>query len=200
MLPEKKKILAQGAEAIIYKDGDKLIKDRIKKNYRLPEIDERLRKQRTKEEAKLISTASRIGVPVPQIFEVEKNKLEIAFIDGVKVRDWLDSDEKGIDEVCKQIGESLNKLHKSDIIHGDLTTSNLIKNGDKIYFIDFGLGNFSQRIEDKAVDLHLFKECLRSKHYKIWEKCWNAFVAGYQNQDVLERLKIVEARGRYKKP
>lgn len=194
------KILARGAEAILYKTDDKVIKDRISKSYRIKEIDDKLRKRRTKLEAKLLSEAARAGVPTPRILETEKTKLIFEFIDGVKIRDWLEQekDKRKIKKICKEIGESVAKLHSANIIHGDLTTSNMILKDKKVYFIDFGLGMHSQRIEDKAVDLHLFKECLKSKHYKIWKLCWESFLLGYKNKEVLKRLAIVEGRGRYK--
>ena len=85
--------------------------------------------------------------------------------------------------------------------------SSRIKTKDKIYFIDFGLAFKNARYEDKAVDLHLFKQALESKHYKNWEKLFQSVLKGYKNSDgknikeinkVLERLKKVEKRGRYK--
>ena len=195
-----KKIIAQGAEAILYKTNSEIIKDRISKKYRIKQIDDKLRKSRTQLEAKLMSAASRAGVPTPSVLEIKKNQLVLEFIDGIKVRDWLDK-KKNRDEVkriCSQIGKSVAKMHSNNVIHGDLTTSNMIKKGNEVVFIDFGLGMRSLRIENKAVDLHLFKECLVSKHHKIWKICWNAFVAGYNDKKVIEQLKKVESRGRYK--
>ena len=192
------KLIAQGAEAKIYISGDKIIKERVQKNYRLPEIDLKLRKERTRAEAKLIRALERSGVNVPAVLKEDDKTmtLEIEFIDGTKVRDYL---EKTSDtEICKQIGELTEKMHSANIVHGDLTTSNLILKCKKVYLIDLGLGDFSSRVEDKAVDLHLFKECLVSKHHVIWEKCWKSFLEGYKNPEVLNRLKVVEARGRYK--
>ncbi|MBD3263170.1 Kae1-associated serine/threonine protein kinase [Candidatus Woesearchaeota archaeon] len=192
--------IAQGAEAILYKTDNQIIKDRISKDYRIKQIDDKLRKSRTKLEAKLISAASRTGVKTPNIIEQKKTKLILEFIDGIKVRDWLDAekDKTQIKNVCKKIGNSVKKLHHIDVIHGDLTTSNMIKRNNEVVFIDFGLGARSQRIEDKAVDLHLFKECLKSKHYKIWKICWKAFKESYKHKKVFEQLKKVESRGRYK--
>ncbi len=186
------KLIAQGAEAKIYQSGDKIVKDRISKSYRIKQIDDRLRKTRTKAEAKLLSRASRAGLPVPKVLETGETKLEIELIDGLKLRDILTP------EHCKEIGRLLLKLHKEDLVHGDLTTSNMILKEGKIYFIDFGLGQNSRKTEDKAVDIHLFKECLKSKHFEIWQKCWKEFLTGYKNKDVLKRLEIVERRGRYK--
>ncbi|MFH0868918.1 MAG: KEOPS complex kinase/ATPase Bud32, partial [archaeon] len=194
----------------------KIIKERVLKSYRLAEIDSKLRKERTRAEAKLLRALERAGVPVPAVLKEDDTRaergsagpsrtkgsaretmtLEIEFIDGTKVRDYLDKTSDT--DICRQIGELTEKMHGAGIVHGDLTTSNLILKGKKVYLIDLGLGDFSSRVEDKAVDLHLFKECLVSKHHKIWESCWKAFLEGYKNQEVLNRLKVVEARGRYK--
>ncbi len=193
------KLIAQGAEAKIYRSGDKIIKERVRKNYRLPEIDLKLRKERTRAEARLIRALERAGVNVPAVLNEDDASmvLELEFIDGEKIRDYIE--RTGDTEICKQIGLLADKMHSAGIVHGDLTTSNLILKGKKVYLIDLGLGDFSSRIEDKAVDLHLFKECLVSKHHKIWESCWKSFVEGYKNSDVLNRLRQVEARGRYKR-
>jgi len=193
-----KQLIAQGAEAKIYHSDGKIIKERVKKSYRLAEIDSKLRKERTRAEAKLIRSLERAGVPVPAVLKEDDKGmvLELEFIDGEKVRDYLERTEDI--EICKQIGELTAKMHSANVVHGDLTTSNLILK-DKVYLIDLGLGEVSERIEDKAVDLHLFKECLISKHHKIWEACWKNFIEGYKNEKVLDRLKIVESRGRYKK-
>ena len=106
------------------------------------------------------------------------------------------------ERLSKDIGQKIAILHNNEIIHGDLTTSNMIFNKE-IYFIDFGLGYFSQKIEDKAVDLHLLKEALESKHSKIWEKCYKHALDEYskkanKSREVIKRIKVVEKRGRYK--
>ena len=93
-------------------------------------------------------------------------------------------------------------MHQQGIIHGDLTTSNMIlsEKDKKVYFIDFGLAFHSIKTEDKAVDIHLLKEALQSKHFLIANEIWKEFVRVYgkQNKEVLERLEKVEKRGRYK--
>ena len=153
-------------------------------------------------------------------FPKDKNKIKMPFIDGKKLSEHLDNfpltKQKSI---CKRIGESVAKLHDADIIHGDLTTSNMIYvpykkesiftkrddgKKDKIFFIDFGLGFISHRYEDKAVDLHLLKQALEAKHFKYWEKLFGEFIKGYKKENkesekVLKQLKKVEKRGRYKK-
>ena len=193
-----KQKIAQGAEAILYKDKNKVIKDRISKSYRIPEIDVKLRKERTKTEARILHKLLRAKVNVPAVLNVNESKstIELEFIDGTKIRDYLD-ESKDV-HLFKQIAEQTQLMHDAGIVHGDLTTSNMILKGNTVYFIDFGLSEHTDRIEDKAVDLHLLKECLRSKHFDIWEACWRIFESHYQNKAVLDRLKKVESRGRYK--
>jgi len=188
------KLIAQGAEAKIWQEKGKVIKERVQKRYRLPEIDEKLRLGRTRAEARLISLAARAGVNVPQILGVDKKKnLEIEFIDGPKLRDVLEP------ALCKEIGKQIAKMHSADVVHGDLTTSNMMLRAGQIYLIDFGLAQHSTKEEDKAVDIHLFKECLKSKHFDIWENCWKEFLKSYNNKAVLKRLETVEKRGKYRK-
>lgn len=195
------KLIQKGAEANLYRKGKILLKDRIKKGYRVEQLDEKIRRQRTKREAKLLQSASKAGVSVPKILNIEKFKLEIEFIDGKRIKDTLG--EKNYKGICKKIGGSVAKLHTYDIIHGDLTTSNMILKGNKIYFIDFGLGFFSKSIEDKATDLHLLEEALTSTHYKIADKAFKVVINSYKNYEdsksVLKRLKQIELRGRYVK-
>ena len=126
------------------------------------------------------------------------------FIKGKKLSEHLDRFSlKKQKQICNKIGDSVAKLHNHNIIHGDLTTSNMISVENKIYFIDFGLGFISHRFEDKAVDLHLLKQALEAKHYKNWKVLFDEFIKSYKKENneaekVLEQLKKVEKRGRYK--
>jgi len=191
------KIICQGAEAIIYKQNKKLIKERIPKTYRLKIIDDKLRKFRTRREGKILQKAS---TNVPKVFQIDdKNMIiEMEFIPGKLLKDILDTSKKR-NKILKQLGIEINNLHTQDIIHGDLTTSNLIYHKNKIYFIDFGLSFTSKKIEDKAVDLHLLKQALESKHYKHFKSSFNTILKAYNNKEVISRLNIVEKRGRYKR-
>lgn len=196
-----KNIIARGAEAILYKENDKLVKERIKKNYRLEALDKEIRKSRTRKEAKLLQKVDFS----PKVFDVDEKEMKITmdFIDGKLVKDILDNLKKDEREkICEEIGENVAKLHNSDIIHGDLTTSNFIFN-KKVYFIDFGLGFVSKKIEDKAVDLHLLRQALESKHYIHVKKCFEDVLEGYKRisnsyNEIIKRLEKVEQRGRYK--
>lgn len=197
------KIIAQAAEAIIMQEGDIVKKRRIPKGYRISILDEKLRKQRTRNESKLIQKASKL-ISVPKILNVNEadKEIQMQFIEGKKLSDCLDN-LKNRNKIMEQVGNSLAKLHDADIIHGDLTTSNLIltEKDNQIFFIDFGLGFHSKRIEDKAVDLHLLKQALEAKHFLYWNELFNSVIEGYKSKDkekILEQLKKVESRGRYK--
>ena len=194
------KIVAQGAEAILYRENDFLIKERIKKSYRIDGIDIKLRKYRTKSEAKLLSKVENS----PEVFDVDEKsmKIKMEFIDGKLVKNILDDMNKNKRNLLlREIGGKIAKMHDDNIIHGDLTTSNMILK-NKIYFIDFGLGFVSNKIEDKAVDLHLLRQALESKHYRHFEESFKEVLEGYKLsknwKEVLNRLEKVERRGRYK--
>ena len=127
------KILKQGAEAILYKENNNLVKERIAKNYRIKQIDDKLIKIRTKKEAKLLKSVEFS----PKVFDSSKNKIIMEFIDGKLFKDILDklsTDEKK--KICGIIGKQIAELHNKNIIHGDLTTSNIILKEDKVYFVN----------------------------------------------------------------
>jgi len=193
--------IAQGAEAVIYKDKDLVVKNRLKKEYRHPELDKNLRKYRTRREAKILKKLEELNFPATRLIEVDEDKgiLKITFVKGEPVKNVLDKNHK---KLSREIGKKIAELHRHNIIHGDLTTSNMIL-GKEIVFIDFGLGFSSEREEDKAVDLHLVRQALESKHHKIWKECFDEVIKGYrenypEHKKILKRFEIVESRGRNK--
>lgn len=234
------KQIYQGAEAIILQDDCTVIKKRIKKSYRIPEIDEKLRKLRTRAESRIMERLAG-KISVPRIVKVDEKNKEIImqFIQGKKLSDYLDNFpiEKQL-AIAETIGEEAGKMHDLNIIHSDLTTSNMIlaensknepttkisegvsdlinsnqiarserargahdEGNSKIFFIDFGLSFHSTRIEDKAVDLHLLRQALESKHFENWQKLFKAVLSGYKTREkekILLQLKKVDLRGRYK--
>ncbi|MBT7101901.1 Kae1-associated serine/threonine protein kinase [archaeon] len=195
------KLISQGAEAKIFHIRDKIVKDRIPKGYRHPQLDNQIRRRRTKSEAKLISKALALNINVPKILADpgSSRMIHMQFIEGDRLSETLNSyPEKKQFKVMQQLGEQTALLHKNNIIHGDLTTSNTILSKDKLYIIDFGLGFISTKIEDKAVDLHLIKQALEAKHFQNHEALFKNFLKTYKDKTVIERLTIVEKRGRYK--
>jgi Kae1-associated kinase Bud32 len=201
------KIIKRGAEAILYLDDSQLIKERIKKNYRLKEIDEKLRKLRTRKEARLLNEAKRAGIETPKIFSVDEKGFKIAmeFVDGKRLKEFFnETDDESRKRVAEELGRQVGLLHKNGIVHGDLTTSNMILKDDKIFFIDFGLGDFSNRIENQAVDLSVLREAFKSTHFKHLDLLWESFIKGYKQTNdkfnkVLDTLNDIEKRGRYVK-
>ncbi|RLE46791.1 Kae1-associated kinase Bud32 [Candidatus Woesearchaeota archaeon] len=193
-------LISQGAEAKLYKQGNTVIKERLSKGYRVNELDKKLRQFRTRREAKVLQKLKKIGVLAPELISVcdKEMKITMSFIKGNKLRDCLTP------KLAKKAGKIVGKLHDNIIIHSDLTTSNMIVKEKEIYMIDFGLSFFSTKIEDMAVDIHLFEKALESRHSDIHAQCFDAFIEGYKktfskSDKVLKRLEIVRKRGRYKK-
>ena len=182
-----------------------IIKDRIKKSYRVPELDKRLRSERTRMEARLINEAARAGVSVPKILSVDKkeNKITMEFIEGEQAKNAIPKmSKKELEDLAYNIGTSVGKLHYAGLIHGDLTTSNMILHDNKLYLIDFGLGQQSAHPEDQGTDLAVLHESLRAAHFKQMEILWPKIIEGYksvfpQADKVLKALHSIEMRGRY---
>jgi len=198
------KIVARGAEAVLRKDGNKLVKDRVRKGYRIQKLDDRIRSQRTKREESLLARARRAGVNAPAVLSGEKTSLVMEWIEGERVKDVLNGmGPKEMGKVCEQIGEALGKLHSAGIVHGDVTTSNMILRDGNLFIIDFGLGKTSRRIEDFAVDLYVLMEALKAAHFKIIDSAWKGIIKAYKynnaNADqVLGRFREIDKRRRYR--
>ena len=199
-----KKEISRGAEAVIYLYDNKIIKERIKKSYRYFQLDAKLRKIRTKREVNLLKKSSEI-IKVPKVINFNETEIFMEFIGGKRLSEIVDKlNTTDISRYFFKIGEYLGKLHNKDIIHNDLTTANILLYKNEIYFIDFGLGFISNKIEDKSYDLHLLKQALKSRHFNKFEKAFLKVVEGYKSasnnfKEVEERLKKIEMRGRYKR-
>jgi len=208
-------LINQGAEAKIYstdfkeyfgidKDGLLIVKERISKGYRIDELDKRLVLQRTLFEAKLLHEAKIAGVPTPVIYFIDKSIHAIVMenVVGTRVKEALQGSREVRHDILEKIGDLVGRLHSNNIVHGDLTTSNMIMTDGHIVFIDFGLGEFSSEIEKQAVDAHLLKQALKSTHFEHWEKYWKTFIGSYcrtyaKGKEVIERINDIELRGRY---
>ena len=205
-----KNIIYRGAEAEIVLSeylGKKVVqKKRVTKSYRIKEIDSHLISSRTKEEAKLISESRKSGVPVPILYDVDLQKgiITMQYLNGKRIKDIInDLDESKRKKLCIKIGESIAKLHNCDIIHGDITTSNMILLDNRIYFIDFGLGNKCDEIEARGVDLHVLMEAFESTHSK-YPQCFKYVLEGYKKEynsnanAVVNKIDDIVRRGRYR--
>lgn len=205
-------LLKRGAEARLYltewHGKEVVIKTRLSKKYRPEKLDDAIRTYRTVHEPQLMNEAKKAGVPTPIVYfvDVKNATIIMQFIKGQQVKKLLEEMLPALREnLCIKIGELIAKLHGKDVIHGDLTTSNIIldKKG-KIYLVDFGLGEKNIELEARGVDLHLMKRALQSTHYQFAEECFKAVAKGYasflgesQAKDVLDKIKEIERRGRY---
>lgn len=193
-------MLDNGAEAVVYlEEGPEgkeiLVKERVPKAYRHKEIDERIRTERNRTEARLMSEARRNGVSTPIIYDVEDFKLKMQYIDGVPIKYLVTP------ELSEKVGELVGKLHSAGIIHGDLTTSNLLLAGERLYLLDFGLAYFDKGLEARGVDVHVLFQTFESTH-RNHEALIEAFKKGYQStfidsEDVLKRVEEIKKRARY---
>ncbi|MFA4696930.1 Kae1-associated kinase Bud32 [Pyrococcus kukulkanii] len=211
-------LIKQGAEAKIYLAEFSelyfdypikvIVKERIKKRYRIEEIDTKLRKERTIREARILHRAKEFGVNVPYVFEVDTKNMIIVmeYIEGERLKELLERislDEKL--EICREIGRQVGKLHEAGIVHGDLTTSNMIMRKGKIYLIDFGLAEFDDTLEAQGVDLHLLRRAMESTHYRWFKEGFKAVLEGYaqirgeeKRKEIEEKIREIELRGRYR--
>ncbi len=205
-------LLKKGAEANLYLEEwhnrKVIMKKRLPKKYRLPQLDLEIRYQRTINEPNIIHKAKMAGVPTPTILmvEVADAKIVMEFVEGKQIKEILDhiSPEKRI-WISDLIGRMIGRLHKHGIIHGDLTTSNMILTPyNTVVFVDFGLSERSKEVEGKGVDLHLMKRALQSTHYKHAKECFAAIMKGYTKavgeekaNKVIEKIREIEKRGRY---
>ena len=176
-----------------------VVKIRTAKSYRHPVLDFEIRKRRTMHESVIMSEAKLAGVRTPMVYFADPVKCEIImeWLEGVQVKKSLTK------STSRQIGVIAARLHSKGIIHGDLTTSNFIVSKSGISTFDFGLSFHSERIEDMATDVRLFKEVLSSAHTQL-DGAFEEFVSGYENEvrgartnQVLEKVKEIEMRGRY---
>ena len=201
------KLINRGAEADVYStiwDKKKaILKIRKVKSYRNSLLDQKIRKQRTTRESQIISQVKSFGISTPLIYFMDINKCSILmqYIDGKIVRDLKGND---IVKICSEIGQIVGTMHKNGIMHGDLTTSNFILDKQKLFLIDFGLASRTEKPDDHAVDLRLFKEILNSAHAEVMEKSWKNFQKGYSkavgmeySKKILNLVAVIESRGRY---
>jgi N6-L-threonylcarbamoyladenine synthase/protein kinase Bud32 len=185
----------QGAEATVTIEDDRVIKRRLPRTYRHPELDERLRRDRTVSEARLTSLARREGVPTPVLSDVDPDEGRLVF-EHVGTADL----QTGLTEArVRTVGRHLARIHRAGFVHGDPTTRNVRVDDERTYLIDFGLGYHTDDPEDYAMDLHVFEQSLTGTADDP-EKLADAFESGYATQGdsaVLDQLREVEGRGRY---
>ena len=237
-------LLSQGAEGKIF-IGEFLskkcvVKERFVKKYRVKELDQKLTKNRMLNESKNIARASKLGINVPTLYFVDliERKIYMEYLENscqLKVilqaiysQNDISQYNSLIDKISNDLGNMISNLHSGDLVHGDLTPSNIIlkvkedtnsellnnaekiildnKTYDYMYLIDFGLSSVAlsttSGIEDKAVDLYVLKRAIISSNPKseeLFEKAMDIYQKNCKNgKEIIERYKKVEMRGRKK--
>lgn len=212
-MTSKNTILSQGAEATLTKVkifGEWAVeKARTPKTYRHPELDARLRKERTAHEARMTHEVKTIGIPSPILYAWDSLncKLIIEFINGTRLKNVLL--QKGVSpsrkkNLCEEFGKIIAMMHVHGFVHGDLTTSNVLvrKKGkkDELVLIDFGLSAHSKKLEDIAVDLVNLKKTFTATHADFeegWKIIQDAYRASGGKASALKQMEKVEQRIRY---
>jgi Kae1-associated kinase Bud32 len=205
------RLIYKGAEAEIYVEtwhGQRVVrKTRVAKPYRVPVLDELIRRSRTAHEASMMEEVRKLGVPTPAIQHIEPETwtLIMEYIQGPTLKEELGIlPESKQNSRCSELGRLIGMMHEGGIVHGDLTISNVLSEYGKLFIIDFGLGDFSNEIEDRGVDLLLLNRVIKSTHYALHYALFKAFLRGYSeavgNQrcgEVVAKMREIERRGRY---
>jgi len=205
------RLIYKGAEAEIYLETwhheSVIRKSRIAKPYRVPELDETIRHSRTAHEATMMQEARKLGVPVPVLQEIDPETwtIRMEYINGPTLKRelyTLPPEKKRLR--CRELGRIVAVMHNGGIVHGDLTISNVLSENERLFMIDFGLGNFSKQIEDRGVDLLLLNRVIKSTHYQFHSALFKAFLEGYSRSlgkrkcdETVAKMREIERRGRY---
>lgn len=213
-LKMSEKVLRQGAEAKLfigtYKGQQCIIKERFSKKYRIEEIDKSLTKTRINGEKRTSERCQKAGILCPKIFHVDMDERKIYmeyFEHAITVKDFIieiEEESEKLKELTKRIGHAIGKMHANNIIHGDLTTSNLLVNRNEndydLIMIDFGLSSYSMSNEDKGVDLYVLERALISTHSTL-PHLFDDIIVFYKetnpkSEEIIKKFEEVRARGR----
>jgi N6-L-threonylcarbamoyladenine synthase/protein kinase Bud32 len=194
----------EGAEASVRFEDDTVVKIRHPKSYRHPALDERLRRDRTVQEVRLTHEARTLGVPTPVVLDVDLAEATIVF----EAVGEMDLRNEVTGARVAEVGRHLARIHDGGFVHGDPTTRNVrvrapehVADMDlaETVLIDFGLGYYTDDVEDYAMDLHVFEQSLTGtadepdQLAEIVEREY----AETGDEAVIDRLRAIEGRGRY---
>lgn len=218
---EVMELVKQGAEARVFRLSylglPAIVKERFKKHYRHPTLDEKLTHRRMLQECRSMLRCRKAGIRTPIIYlmnnenasiymEEIQNSLSVRdFINGL-LADELPNSRLHLESLAKEMGKMIAKLHEIDVIHGDLTTSNILRQDDgetgSLILIDFGLSFVSSMAEDKGVDLYVLERAFLSTHPNT-EDIFAKLIESYKENSseksskaVIHKLDEVRLRGR----
>ncbi|GAB4817061.1 hypothetical protein N2152v2_004107 [Parachlorella kessleri] len=205
---------SQGAEARVWEGvflgRPTMVKQRFSKKYRHPSLDAKLTAQRLKGEVRSMLRARKLGVPTPVVYHVDHatSCIYMERVQGHSVKTLLRSEDGGltpaeVDTLLVNMGKEIARMHDGGLVHGDLTTSNMIvrQPDEQVVVIDFGLSYNSTIHEDKAVDLYVLERAFSSAHAgqgpQLFEKVLEAYCrSSKQWSSTLNRFAEVRMRGR----
>lgn len=205
------RLIYKGAEADIllgeWQGREAVFKVRKPLAYRLKVLDDSIRRQRTLREAEMIHRAKVAGVDAPFLYCVDPGRatLVVEYVRGDRVKDLLPaSPTDETRSMFEEFGGAVGRLHSAGIMHGDLTTANVVRRSGSLVFMDFGLAAHTTRVEDHAVDLRLIKETLVGAHPGLAAAALDSLRRGYskavgvaRSRSVFRQLGNIERRGRY---
>uniref|UniRef100_A0A1A8LUL8 non-specific serine/threonine protein kinase n=2 Tax=Nothobranchius TaxID=28779 RepID=A0A1A8LUL8_9TELE len=216
----KADLVKQGAEGRVYRaqflGKPTIVKERFRKRYRHPVLDEKLTHRRTVQEVRSILRCRRAGISAPVVYFVDYTS-HCIFMEEIAgsstVRDHIVSTQQAnsckeleLQQLAERIGRILAKMHDEDVIHGDLTTSNMLLRRSSqdtesdLVLIDFGLSYISSLPEDKGVDLYVLEKAFLSSHPNtnvLFEKLLQSYTkSSKKSPAVIKKLDEVRLRGR----
>lgn len=207
-------LIKQGAEAKVYKaeffSKPAIVKERFVKSYRVSTLDQKLTQRRMSQEARSMARCVRHGIRAPAVYLIDFQRRLIYMeniTDGVLLKEYIQQHDPTTDKdkllsLVSLIGRILAEMHDIDVVHGDLTTSNMIYHPatHELTLIDFGLSFVSGLAEDKGVDLYVLERAFLSTHPNT-EELFKALLENYSKSStnskaVIEKLDEVRLRGR----
>jgi len=200
-------LLKRGAEAelrrIEWHGRQAVEKVRIPKGYRHERLDDDLRRQRIRTEVRLMHEVRRAGISVPILYDVDLagHRIVMEFIDGPTVKEVLQKRLEDPRTVARAVGHAAGMLHVHGLVHGDLTTSNMLWRDGRIHLIDQSMGEKTHALESQGVDLRLLKEAWTSAHFDVldlFDEVLAAYRAAHPKaEEAIAKMREIEERGRY---
>ncbi len=212
--PRDGRTVSRGAEASLravdWWGFPALLKERDEKQYRPKALDERIRRERTRTEVRLLVDARRLGVRTPLVYDVDlaKSRLTLEELPGPTLKQLIEDPNLPPAELVtavRSFGRALGRLHAGGIAHGDLTSSNVLFPDGATRapaLIDLSMGTRNPGLEELGIDLHLVEEDLRALSARS-EALVKAFHAGYGEgnpsgaKDARLRARQIKGRIRY---
>lgn len=207
-------LIQQGAEARVYRSDffgrPTIIKQRFVKSYRVPSLDQKLTHRRMNQEVRSMARCRKNGIRAPAVYHLDMKERSIYMediVEGISLKEFIRSVDRStgtetLSGLMQNIGKILAKMHDCDVVHGDLTTSNMIYFPEKqeLTLIDFGLSSVSALAEDKGVDLYVLERAFLSTHpntEELFQELLQSYCKASKGaKGVIAKLDEVRMRGR----